>query len=167
MQVNASWKIRTLYCLAVLSAIIPFGMSGWVAATVGPRPMPMVPYLGPIALLFVGLWRIYLVARYPSSLDSYIFDVGTRALRIVGIIAMVVGVLYLILRFGAGPLMKLLRGGRRTESGVEFYVVGVYLTFISGVGPLGILLFEASRIFGFERNYRQQKNEASTQPTGS
>ena len=167
MAVNASWQLRLLYVLAVLSAIIPFGMSGWVALTMGQSPMPVVPYLGPIALLFVGFWRIYLVARYPGTLHSYVFDAGTKTLRILGIIAMVVGVIYLLMRFGAGPLVRLLMGGRRTESGIEFYIVGVYLAFISGVGPLGILLFEASRVFGFEQHYRKQRNETSIHTVGS
>jgi hypothetical protein len=167
MLVTASWPLRLLYCLALLSAMIPFGISGYVVATFGGRPTPLVPYAASIALLFLGLWRLYLVARHSSSLDSYVFDVGTRALRILGIVAMVVGVVYMLLKFGGGPLVKLLRGGRQTESGVEFYVVQLYLTFISGVGPIGILLFEASRIFGFERNHRRQKDELSPQTTGS
>lgn len=149
MHDTASAQLRVFYSFAVVSAVLPFGMSGWVAMTVGPSPMPTVPYIGPLLLLLIGIWRIYQVARYPATLDSYVYGGAVKALRIIGLFSMAVGVLYLIARFAAGPLMRL--GPRRSESGVEFYVVGVYLALLSGVGPLGILLFETSRLFGFER----------------
>ena len=34
---------------------------------------------------------------------------------------------------------------------VEFYIVGIYLALAGGVGVLGLLLFEFSRLLGFER----------------
>jgi len=46
------------------------------------------------------------------------------------------------------------------ESGVEFFVVGVYIALLAGVGPLGILLFEISRLFGFERRVSQHVKRA-------
>ena len=160
MHHAASVQLRVFYCLAVVSAVLPFGMSGWVAMTIGPSPMPMVPYLGPLTLLLIGIWRIYQVSRSPVTLDSYVYGGALKALRVIGLIAMGVGVLYLIVRFAAGPLMRILVP-RRSDSGVEFYIVGVYLALLSGVGPLGILLFETSRLFGFERQRQMNRSQAT------
>ncbi|MDO9001811.1 MAG: hypothetical protein Q7V20_00010 [Aquabacterium sp.] len=43
----------------------------------------------------------------------------------------------------------------RTESGAEFFVVGLYLSLASGIGMLGLLAFEFSRLLAFERNTQQ------------
>ncbi len=149
MNYESSIKLRLLYCLAILSAIFPFGMSGWVSMTVGPNLLS-VPYIGPISLLFIGIWRIYKVTRYPHTLDSYVQGLFLKALRVIGIIGMSVGVVYFVLRFGANDIVHMWVPSR-SESGVEYYVVGVYLSLIGGMGSLGVFLFEASRLFGFER----------------
>lgn len=160
--------MKVFYCLAVASAVLPFGMSGWVAMTVGGNPMPVVPYLGPLLLLVIGIWRIYQVSRYPGTLDSYVYGGALTVLRVFGLIAMGIGVLYLVVQLGGGMLVRALVP-RRTESGVEFYVLGVYLALVSGIGPLGILLFETSRLFGFERHKRmgEPKHREETSKLGS
>jgi hypothetical protein len=40
----------------------------------------------------------------------------------------------------------------RTESGAEFFAVGLYFSLAAGVGILGLLAFEFSRLLAFERN---------------
>jgi hypothetical protein len=40
----------------------------------------------------------------------------------------------------------------RTESGAEFFVVGMYLSVAAGIGMLGLLSFEFSRLLAFERS---------------
>jgi hypothetical protein len=148
---TASVQLRVFYCLAVLGAVLPFGMSSWTAMTVGANPMPVVPYFGPLVLLVVGIWRIFQVGRVSATLDSYVYGGALRALRVIGLIAMGVGVLYLIVRLAVVPLLGLLVPRQSGSAGVGFYVLGVYLWILGGVGPLGILLFETSRLFGFER----------------
>jgi hypothetical protein len=158
MHQEASTLIRWLYCLAILSVILPFGMSGWVAATVGAGPTQSLPFIGPILLLVLGVWRIFMVARHRYTLDTFVLGGAAKLLRILGIMGMVVGVIYLVLRLTAAPLTRAMLQSR-SESGVEFYVVGVLLGLLGGVGPLGILLFEFSRLLGFEQ--RAQLEESS------
>lgn len=43
----------------------------------------------------------------------------------------------------------------RTESGAEFFAVGLFLSLASGIGVLGLLAFEFSRLLAFERRARQ------------
>jgi hypothetical protein len=149
MKQPATNSLRWLYCLAILSVIFPTGMSGWVAMTVGGSPFQVIPYIGAIVFLALGIWRMYLVIRHAGTLESFVYSGLLKFLRVVGIIGMVIGVLYLVLRFSYRPIIQSLVK-RPSESGVEFYVVGVYLSLLGGFGSLGIILFELSRLLGFE-----------------
>jgi hypothetical protein len=153
MRQEASISIRWIYSLAVLSAILPFGMSGWVAATLGGGPMQSIPFIGPILFLALGAWRIYLVARHRNTLDSFVGGGVMKFMRVLGIIGMAFGVIYLVLRVSAGPLTRAIFQSP-SENGVEFYVVGVYLALLGGVAPLSVMLFEFSRLLGFEQQAR-------------
>ena len=55
-----------------------------------------------------------------------------------------------ILGWLAGPLMQLFMKSR-TESGAEFFFVGVIAALVGRVGVFGLILFELSRLRGFER----------------
>jgi hypothetical protein len=149
MPHSASLKLRWLYCLAIVSAIFPLGVSGWVTMSLGVSTLGTVPFLGPLVLLLIGLVRIYQVATDAERLDAYEVSGLLRLLRVAGIVGMSLGVLYVILQLGYRPLVSKLFI-HRSESGVEFYVVGMYIALLSGMGSLGVLLFEASRLFGFE-----------------
>jgi hypothetical protein len=151
---QASKTIRWIYCLALLGAILPFGMSGWVAATLGPSPtLFALPYLGPVLFLAFGVWRIYGVARDPDLLDTYGQSRLLKILRGFGIFLMVLAVLSLVLRFSAGPIVRSFVP-QRSENGIEYYIFGVYLGILAGTGASGIVLFELSRLLGFERHVR-------------
>ncbi len=71
-------------------------------------------------------------------------------LRKMGTFLIYVGVLTALLRWTAGPLMRALMI-HRSESGAEFFVVGLYLSLLSGVGLFGLVSFEFSRLLSFER----------------
>ncbi len=63
---------------------------------------------------------------------------------------MYVGVVGTLLSWFGGPLMRAFMTSR-TESGAEYFVAGLYLSFVAGIGTLGLLLFESSRLLAFER----------------
>jgi hypothetical protein len=152
MKQAASASLKWVYAIVLLSSIVPFGLasSGWVTmATGGRASMAILPFAGPLILLLVGLYRTYLVAQIPSTLASYPVTGFAGFLRRVGIFAMYVGAVVAILNLVSRPLMKLLITSR-TESGAEFFVVGVYLSILGGIGIIGLLIFELSRIVGFE-----------------
>jgi hypothetical protein len=152
MYTDASVSLRILYCLAVVSAVFPYGMSGWVALTLGATPRPILFMAFPLLFLVAGLWRVYRVARYPGTLGSYTFDGALKVARIVGIVGMVIAVLYLLVRLGSGPWLRSLdRSGDISTRGIASYVAGVYFAMFSGFATLGIIIFEFSRLLGFEK----------------
>jgi hypothetical protein len=147
----ASVPLRVFYCLAIVSVVVPWPMSGWVALTLGTAGTPSFMFFVPLLLLVVGIWRIYQVAAVPHTLDSYVEGGALKALRIAGLIGMGCGVLMMLFRFAPGLLVGAM-GGARSDTGVEFYLVGIVLALVGGVGSLGIVLFEGSRLMGFERH---------------
>jgi hypothetical protein len=157
MKQAAPTSLKWVYSIVVLSAVVPVGVasSSWVAmARGGGGALAGLPYLGPLLLLLLGLYRTYLVARVPGTLASYPAAGFAGVLRRFGVFALYFGAAVGLLNLSAGPLMKLLMTPR-TESGAEFFVVGVYLSFLGGVGVLGLVLFELSRIVGFEKHEEQ------------
>lgn len=147
-----SIPLRVAYCLVVLGAVLPFGLaaSGWVAAARGPSLLGTVPFIGPLLLAALGAYRVYLVARYSSTLSSPPVSGVAVAMRRIGIVVIYVGVVATLLSWVGRPLMRAVMTSR-TESGVEFFVAGMYLSLIAGAGLLGLLLFEFSRLLAFER----------------
>lgn len=157
MYFPASTSLKTAYVIAVLAAVVPFGLasSGWVGLAIGGRAGAGVPFVGPLLLLILGIYRIFSVIRVPGTLDSYQVSGFALVLRKIGAFALYLGVLVAVLNLISRPLMAAFIS-HRSESGVEFFVVGTYLALLGGFGSLGILMFEFSRILGFERQTRSQ-----------
>ena len=78
---------------------------------------------------------------------------------------MAVGILFVVATFASYPLMRMFVQ-RRTESRVEFYVIVLFLGLLSGIGPMGVMLFEASRLFGFERRIAEARQGRSAAKPG-
>lgn len=152
MKQAASISLKWVYSLVVLSAVLPSGLaaSGWVALATGGGVAGGIPFIGPLLFLALGVHRIYSVVKVPGTLSSFRVEGFPLVLRRLGVFALYLGALAAILGWLAGPLMKLLMT-QRTESGAEFFVVGMYLSIIGGIGVLGLILFELSRLIGFER----------------
>jgi len=153
----ASWRLRLVYILVVAVTILPFGISntGWVAATIGGRSSALaaLPLVGPLVLLALGVYRIWLVLRSSETLNSYRTAGAASVLRVLGLVALHVGAIVGVINFAARPMMRMLVS-QPSDSGIEFYVVGVLVGLISGVGPFGIILFEFSRLLAFESEAR-------------
>jgi hypothetical protein len=113
--------------------------------------------LGPLVFLAVGLYRIWTVFRLSGTLNSHASIGVARALRSIGITALYLGALVAIANWVARPVMRMLIT-TPSESGVEFYVVGVYLALASGIGMVGLVLFELSRLLSFEAEARARES---------
>ncbi len=72
MTKEVSLMTRIAYCLVVLGAVLPIGLSksGWVALTLGVGFAHPIPFIGPILFLVGGLYRIFVVIRFPDTLHS-------------------------------------------------------------------------------------------------
>ena len=156
MKLEAGKWLKWLYCLTLGASIFPsgfFGASGWTALATGGGWMRG-------GLLFVFVWfavfgyRIFLVLRYQSTLDAFVTGRLVKFLRVLGLILMTVGLLGSMTILFLKPL-ALGIFGQPGESGVAFFVTGIFLYFISSVSLSGVMLFEASRLIGFEESLRQ------------
>jgi hypothetical protein len=151
MKAAVPVTLRWAYSLALLFAIYPFLRAGWDWIRTGFGGIG-----GALSLLIIlpmpvlGLYRIYLVARVPGTLASYPAAGFARALRALGMFGIYIGALASIASVAAGPLMRALMT-HHTESGAEYFVVGMYLSMLGGVGTLGLICFELSRLVAFER----------------
>ena len=157
---QASIGFRICYCIAVLGAIVPMGLasSGWVRASTGGSFAGLLPLVGMVPYVALGLYRVFLVARVPGTLDSPPASGVAAVLRSVGVLCVYAGAVVAVLNWASRPLMRMLVT-KPSETGVEFFVAGLYLALASGVGVLGLLLFEFSRLRGFElvRNTEERR----------
>jgi hypothetical protein len=154
---DVSLATKVAYCLAVLGAVVPIGLakSGWVALGTGITSILPIRYIGPILLLALGLYRVIVVIRSRSSLNSPTAQGFVAFLRSAGIFLIYIGAISAVLSWISGPLMhSFLRS--KTESGAEFFAVGLLLAFLGSTGTLGLLLFEFGRLRSFELYTQEQ-----------
>jgi hypothetical protein len=153
MKLEASKKLKWLYCLTLITSILPtiFGASGWMGLATG-------NVLGP-ALVFLLFWiaiylvRIWLVVRHSTTLDSFAPTIFTRGLRKLGIALMTLGCIGSI-AIVFNKQLALAFFGKPGDAGVAFFAMGMYLYFLASAGLPGVLIFELSRLLGFEANLR-------------
>jgi putative Mn2+ efflux pump MntP len=144
MQIKSSLALRIIYCLAVFCAVFPFPLSGWARLIMGPSST--VPYIGPILLIILGAYRIFYVLKNRDTLNSYEPDAFPFAMRMFGLLAMVLGAIAVV----AWPFsyyISLAIFGELSHASIEFELC---VAMARGLAPLGIVLFEASRLIGFE-----------------
>lgn len=162
-MIRASWGLKCVYCIAILAAVVPIGLaaSGWVTLTLGRSASPVggLTVLGPLILLAVGLYRIWTVVRLSGTLDAFEVAGVAKVLRGIGVLALYVGAFIAIVNWVGGPVMRMLITAP-SESGVEFYVAAVFLGLLSGIGTLGLTLFELSRLLSFEAEARADARNA-------
>jgi len=165
MKTEASRTLKWLYCLTLIAAIFPsgiYGAAGWVGlATGGSMLSGGIVVL--VILLAIFICRIILVVRRPHTLDAYITSTPIKLLRYLGIFLMAAGLLGSFAIFFIKPL-ALGIFGKPGDGGVAFFVVGVFAYLISSAGLLGLLIFEASRLFGFEAQIEDEQQSPQTPP---
>lgn len=165
MKIEASRSLKWLYCLTLVTIIFPsgmFGASGWMGLVTG-GGLFSGGIFALIFLLAIFIYRIVVVARNPSTLDAYVASARIKLLRYLAIFMMGAGLIGSITIFFVRPLaLKLF--GSPGDSGVAFLVVGIFVYLLSSAGVLGLLMFEVSRLFGFEA---QLKDDQSKQQSPS
>jgi hypothetical protein len=171
MKTEASRSLKWLYCLILIVTIFPTGLlgaSGWVGLATG-GGIFSGGLIGLAILLAIFIYRIVLIVRSPHTLDAYVPSTPVKLLRNFGIFLMVIGLIGSFAVFFIRPL-ALGMFGKPGDAGVAFFVVGIVLYVISSAGLAGLLMFEASRLFGFEARLKDESklaNDSQIQPTGS
>jgi|SRR5690348_11509899 len=153
MAHRISWPTRIAYIGTVLGIVAPIGLSAssWVGISLGRGGVGGFPmYVSAVLFLGLGIWRIWVVAADRSALESPQTEGVLLAARLVGVLFLYLGTLVFVLNVIGRPLIRTLIK-RPSEDGVEFYVAGIYLAMFAGIGTIGLLLFEYSRLRSFER----------------
>jgi hypothetical protein len=143
-------SLKWAYSLTMLAAVFPLSafVSSWVQLVSGDWS---ILFLGTLFFMALGLYRIFLVARVPGTLDSREPRGIASVFRKLGIAGIYAGAVIAVITVLAGPLTRLLVT-QRSDSGIEYFVIGIYVVLLGGIGKLGLVLFEFSRLLAFERH---------------
>ncbi len=142
---------KVSYCLTVLTIALPIGLagSGWVRMSVG-GALGLIPFVGPLLMLVLGVGRVVQIWRRPYLLDSPVVAGGVRQVQTIGVALIYAGALAGIANWLSLPIAKMFIKDPG-PNGILFYAGGVYLALLGGLGPLGLLVFEVTRLLGFEK----------------
>lgn len=142
---------KVSYCLTVLAIALPIGLagSGWVRMTVG-GALGLIPFVGPLLMLVLGVGRVVQIWRRPYLLDSPVVTGVVRQVQAIGVVLIYAGALAGIANWLSIPVAKMFIKDPG-PNGILFYVGGVYLALLGALGPLGLLVFEVTRLLGFEK----------------
>jgi hypothetical protein len=148
--------LRVVYCIVVIGAVLPLGLasSSWVRLGMGSMGLGWWSLISLLALVLLGGYRVVLVVRSAATLAAPVTEGIPQFLRVVGIAMLIVGACIAVLNLVGRPLMRILMSSH-TESGAEYFVVGMYLAIVGGVGTFGLLAFEFSRLLSFEREAKR------------
>jgi hypothetical protein len=147
---------RVIYLASLLAVLAPLALSGGLGMA-GMSSVLAVSALMPALIVAVGIWRAVQVIRDRWRLASPPMVRWHRLARTLALWLMSLGAIVLVLRLLATPITRAVLGGARTESGAEFFVVGMVLTLFAGLAPVGLLLFEFTRLSAFEQAAREQR----------
>lgn len=151
MDRPASLLLKLVYCLTVLGAALLVGLSSWsgMRMALGANPLGLILALGPLLFTAIALHRIYLVMRRPGTLDTPPVGGAPAALRSLGIAFIYLGALAVVLSIASKPLMNMLGMGSG-GAGFALAMVWMWMGLAGGLGLLGVLVFEYSRLLAFE-----------------
>ncbi len=126
--------------------------SGWIGLSLGRSSGGAVaPLVYLVVIASAVVFRIYQVLRYPRALEAFVSGKVVATLRFLSIGLMVIGGLAGLAIFFIRPL-ALLIFGQPGDSGVAFYITGMFLVFIAPLGWKACLAFEISRWIGRARS---------------
>jgi hypothetical protein len=156
---SANLPLRIIYVLALASVALPMPISAWAGLSIASVSswIFLVPML---VLLLIAAWRIVGVVRDPRRLDA---PAGTGVLkwfRSLAIALLAVGAIVYVLRWFVVPIAQFFFRSR-SGIGIEYFVVGVWLSMFSLLTPLALLMFEGIRLFALENWYRNMGLSAS------
>lgn len=150
---STSASMRLVYVLALLASVVPLGRSGWVSLAMGAGSWAGVALVIVVAL---AIYRVVLVLTRPDALDAPVAEGIVHWCRVLGVGMACIGLVIFALNFFIGPIGHALFP-RGSDNGVEFFVIGLWLALLGGLTPVGLLLFEFSRMQAFEHWLRKER----------
>jgi hypothetical protein len=149
---STSLVTRILYAMVLLVSVIPIG-SGWVALAAG-----ATSWAGPATILvwILAVYRAVLVLARPATLDAPCPGGWLAWCRRLGLGLVATGLALSASRFFVRPLGHLL-APHGSDNGIEYFIVGLVIAVLATLAPMGLLVFEFSRLRGFELALRAQR----------
>lgn len=156
MYLYAPSYLKWSYVLVVLSAVLPIGLanSGWVSLETG-GPSLGSGLFWSIAVISLGLYRVFLVLKLPGTLDAREMKGFCKVVRKIGVFLLVLGAFIGGFNLISIPVLLAVQF-RHTGDAPVFFIVGALLSKFIGIGLLGLTMFEFSRLLGFEQHARQE-----------
>jgi hypothetical protein len=150
VRIPSSWPLRIAYASTLLGFLLPF-TRGLLGSTPGIRlgAWSYVLLVPALILAATCLWRLVIVLSDRNALDSFAVDGALLAARRVGTLLIYLGAAVLVLSVLGGPIVWLLLS-HHTESGAEYFLLRLFLALFTGIGPVGLVAFEFSRMRSFE-----------------
>jgi len=161
-QMKRSRLFKFTYCATILSILLPFGLAGssWVRMTVG-GGLALIPIIGPLLMLAAGLTRCAQVWIRPSLLDGPVVAGYLRPIQMAGISLIYAGALIGVASWLSAPIAKMFIKDAG-PNGILYYAIGVYLALLNSLGALGLIIFEATRLAGFEKIFSQNTHQVDS-----
>jgi hypothetical protein len=154
-------SVRVLYVLGLFSLLISSFQSSWVVLAAGGSPLLLLFSLGGTVMSIVVIGRAVQVMIGVGVLDAPLAQRGfIHWCRRIGLWLMAAGALVALLQLLLVPITGAIFGPP-SGNGIEYFVVGVGMAAFSGLGSTGVLLFELSRMLGFERWLRQEHSSGN------
>ena len=149
-------SVRILYVLGLFAMLLSSVQSGWVGLATGGSPVLLLFGLGGTVMSIVAIGRAMQVTLGAGVLDAPLAQRGSiHWCRRIGLCLMAAGVLAELPRLLLVPITRAIFGPP-SGNGIEYFIMGVAMAAFSGLAPTGVLLFELSRMLGFERWLRQE-----------
>ena len=120
-------------------------------------PVTLLFALPPLLLMALAFHRIYLVLRWPGTLDSPPASGVAAITRTVGVGLVYLGAMAGLLSLFSKPILKMLI---RTPSDTgALMLLSIWLPLVAGLGVFGVMVFEYSRLLAFEAARRGAATE--------
>ena len=151
MRLTTSLATRLGYCVALLAPYFSFGLSSfeWVEASVREGGMGWYSVIILLVTLALIAFRIVQVLANSGRLDAFRASGVASFLRALGLLLIYIAVAGAALSVARRWLFPLLVT-YPSENGVVYLGAALFAASAMKLGSSGVLLFEFSRILGFE-----------------
>lgn len=153
---ETSRRLQWFYVLGLIAIVISSRHSGWVQMAIGGSWLMSLLALTAMLVIAVAVGRAVQVLRRRDRLDAPVAAGWITLLRRAGLLLLALGIVTALLQLLMVPIVRAIVP-RGSDNGIEFFIAGLALAAGSGFAPSGLLLFELSRLLGFELWHREHR----------
>ncbi len=150
MKDVASPLLKLFYCITLFNFVAPamIFMTGFTSMM---RSGPLI-VVGMLVYLIPASYRIYLVATIEGKLDAPVGSQPSKIMRKFGIFCIFIGGVGTIVAWAGALIGGISNPNMGTGLLLGMGITGAY--FLTYLGNFGLVIFEFSRLLGFEQSLR-------------